>query len=259
MTNTYLSWISDEDLFRAIRYVHSAYESAAQNTDLEKLTRNVIDPFSFFCETSLAEDISVETWLINEAQRQIQKTLSNALGDFHQMILGSVEGWENLGTGHSTGLDLKRSDNRIYVELKNKHNTMNASNKVGVFQKLEEVANSDDQPTCYLVQIIRDTKHPYEKQWVFKSQDVIYQHPRVLRISGDLFYDMVAGQDSLKDLVDVLPSASDSCRLTKVKLQEKIKAVEELQRLIGNDLPLDASLSYFAQTAFPERSKFRHR
>lgn len=36
---------------------------------------------------------------INETTRQAQKTLQNHIGDFHQNILGSVDGWINLKVG----------------------------------------------------------------------------------------------------------------------------------------------------------------
>ena len=59
--------------------------------------------------------------------------MSNAIGTFHQSVLGSVEGWLN----HDTGYDLENPSRKLIAEIKNKHNTMNQQNREKVISDLD--------------------------------------------------------------------------------------------------------------------------
>ena len=56
----------------------------------------MIDPFAAFFEMA-GFGLDHEGWVRTELM--VQKTLQNQVGNFHQNILGSIEGWENLQTG----------------------------------------------------------------------------------------------------------------------------------------------------------------
>lgn len=58
---------------------------------------------------------------------------SNAIGEIHQSVLVSVEGWEN----HDSGYDLESKKDRVLAEVKNKHNTMNKPNRRVVISELK--------------------------------------------------------------------------------------------------------------------------
>jgi hypothetical protein len=63
-------------------------------------------------------------------------------GKFVQEVLGSFPGWESLGEGHETGLDLFNESKGIYIELKNRYNTDNASAKAKNLEKLARQAQN---------------------------------------------------------------------------------------------------------------------
>ncbi|HBH24629.1 MAG TPA: hypothetical protein DDY13_14555 [Cytophagales bacterium] len=93
----YLDFISDKDLLSSVRHVLQLAREAQQKAEKE-FHKNVIDPFSAMFEIS-GFQIDYTKWLISEKSRKSQKTLQNHIGDFHQIILGNVEGWENLKVG----------------------------------------------------------------------------------------------------------------------------------------------------------------
>jgi uncharacterized protein YlaN (UPF0358 family) len=68
------------------------------------------------------------------------KFIQMKLGDIWQKIMGYVDGIDNLGIGHKSGLDLKTSDNvetnKWICELKNSYNTDNSSSKHHNIKKL---------------------------------------------------------------------------------------------------------------------------
>lgn len=57
-------------------------------------------------------------------------------GKFMQEVLGCFPGWQSLGEGHETGLDLYNKTTNTFVELKNRYNTDNASARAKNIDKL---------------------------------------------------------------------------------------------------------------------------
>lgn len=252
MSHLYLDWIEDEDLINAVKKVHEIFAKAAKQTTLKTVTRNVIDPFTFIFETELLSEIDVEQWIADEVKRQIQKTLTNAIGDFHQTILGSVNGWTNLNTGHSTGVDVKKNDETVFAEIKNKYNTVTGARQDSVFNVLRKIANTKPEATCYLVHMVKKDKQSYDKLWKFNAKNVFYSHERVRLISGDKFYDLVAGSGSLSQLLTVLPSVISNSISEEEKItMGEIKAVKELKTHVGEELSTDNVLEFLLRKAYP--------
>ncbi len=46
---------------------------------------------------------------------------------------------------------------------------MNSSSTESVFNKLKQVAQTPPYPDAYLVQIVRQSKQPYDKIWGYKK------------------------------------------------------------------------------------------
>ena len=118
--------------------------------------------------------------------------MSGALGEFHQSILGSVGGWEN----HDALYDLKSQDRRIVAEVKNKWNTMNASNRRQVETDLEaSVRSLRGDWTAYLVLVIPSKPQRYEKPIGEK----------VIETDGASFYHLATGYpNAIHNLFDEL-------------------------------------------------------
>ncbi|MGV0005026.1 MAG: Eco47II family restriction endonuclease [Candidatus Porifericomitaceae bacterium WSBS_2022_MAG_OTU9] len=90
----YLPFISDEDLKQVVQEVLDTGVQARNkaNNDFE---RNVIDPFAILWEMA-SFGINEEQWRENEICRQMQKSLANSIGLFHQRLLGKMHGWEDV-------------------------------------------------------------------------------------------------------------------------------------------------------------------
>lgn len=150
----YLNFISDDDLINECRLLlkKARARQIAAEKDIEK---NVVDPFSYVFE-SVVYDETFEEWKKNETRRQVQKTLSNALGDFHQNILGKCNGWENLK--QQDVFDLRHTENKIIAEVKNKHNTIKASDRCHNYDAFENTIQRKDSRyrgyTAYLVEVV---------------------------------------------------------------------------------------------------------
>jgi len=204
---SYLPFISDDKLKRCVKTILDKASAAVEQAD-EKVFSNVIDPFSAVFDSAI-NGISLSDWLENEKNRQIQKTLQNALGDFHQDIISSMSGWENLGIG---GLvDVRNEEKKIIAEIKNKYNTTKGSDKKTLYDnllvKLSERHNKGF--TGYYVEIIPSKHEPYNDFFtpsdnVTKKKRPKYKYIRV--IDGKSFYEIASGDArALRKLYDVLP------------------------------------------------------
>jgi len=201
---SYLDFISDEHLLQSIGDLYSVYSEGQQSMTLSKFYSNKVDPIKFHFDMSL-NNINEQNYIDLEIIRQNDKTISNAIGYFHQNMLGGISGFENMGVGG--GCDIRKLDNSIFAEVKNKHNTMNSSSAESTYQKLQKFANDFPNATCYLVEII--AKHSQNIQWSSCLNGTRYSHPRVRKISADKFYALATGRpNAFKELCGVLPRAT---------------------------------------------------
>lgn len=204
--NTYIPFISDDHLFDCLERLYNAYEGTKTKMDIAKFYSNKIDGIKLRFDV-IFNKISEEEAIMAEVQRQIDKTVNNALGHFHEELLGGLDGLMVFPVGN--GFDLKNPENTIFAEVKNKHNTMNSSSSESTFKKLEKFANDYENATAYLVQVIAEKS--LDELWIRqnKGKEIIYSHDRVRIISADRFYEKFTGdQEAFKKVCDALPIAT---------------------------------------------------
>lgn len=191
MANTYLSFISDEHLVSCINVLQSKYKKCQQQMTLDKFFANKVDPIKFLFDMQFNCINDIKDYLNLEVLRQNDKTISNAIGEFHQALIGGLPSIIDMGVGN--GCDIRNESNTIFGEIKNKHNTMNSSSKESTYQKLIQFAENYPESTCYLIEIISDRSQ--DILWHGSFNGHYYSHPRVRRISADKFYAKITGID----------------------------------------------------------------
>lgn len=138
-----------------------------------------------------------------EILRQIDKSINNSIGTFHEQILGGIKGFE---VGNLSGFDIKAKDDSLFADIKNKHNTMNSSSAEALFQKLSRYADTYKKCKCYWVQVL--AKSSFCELWKGEINGKEYSHSRVYKISGDQFYALLSGKENaLFQLYKNLPIA----------------------------------------------------
>lgn len=202
---SYLKFISDDDLLKCIAKLHSVYEQCQKTFTTEDFYKNKVDPIKFQFDMAFNK-INGSDYIKAEIARQVDKTISNAIGEFHQTLLGCINGLNDLGVGN--GCDLSNDSKTIFAELKNKHNTMNSSSSEATMQKLIHFAEQYPKANCYLIQIIAKKSH--NELWEGYFNGRYYSHPRVRKISADKFYELVTGDpEAFYKLCRVLPQATE--------------------------------------------------
>lgn len=223
--NKYVSFISDVHFLDCVSNLYCSYQKAKANISKKKFYSNKIDTIKLTFDAkfnNLDEDSIIKT----EVLRQIDKSINNSIGTFHEQILGGINGYE---MGNLSGFDIKAIDNTLFADIKNKHNTMNSSSQESLFQKLARYADTYKDAKCYWVQIL--AKNSFEEKWFGEINGKEYSHSRVYKISGDQFYALLTGkEDAFFQLYKALPIViSDFLNsLKKVESADKNSALLEI-------------------------------
>ena len=199
-------FIADEKLIEAVRRVVSRAKSKLDKAE-KTLDKNVLDPFSALFE-SIINGIEPEEWLLQERGRQIQKTIQQAVGDFHQEIIGGIDGWENMGKGHL--VDVRNMEKKIVAEVKSKHNTVTGQHLPRIYDELKHALDQAQYKgfTGYFIHMVPKKKEhtKYFTPSDNRKKKNRPQNNNIIEISGWLFYDIATGQkDSLYTLYSALP------------------------------------------------------
>jgi hypothetical protein len=204
MANKYVDFITDEHLLACIDNLHNSYLKAKNNISKGTFYKNKVDTIKLTFDSKF-NGINEEDLIQSEILRQVDKSINNSIGTFHEQVLGGIEGYE---VGKLSGFDIKASDDTLFADIKNKHNTMNSSSAEALFQKLARYADTYKKANCYWVQIL--AKNSFNEHWKGEINGKEYTHSRVFRISGDKFYALLSGkEDALFQLYKALPVAVD--------------------------------------------------
>lgn len=204
--NKYVEFVSDEDFLECVKHVIDFYlsdEYQEEPMTVLKESKNDIDAIKTIFDITVKQ-IGFDGWANKEMERQQDKTINNKIGEFHQELLGKVEGWVDLGVGDETEIDLKKEDNTVFIELKNKHNTMNSSSTKTCREKLENVIEQYPDATAYWAYIISRKYQSENRVWKYQGRE----DEKIRRISGDLLYEMITGDsNALEKVYEAIPKA----------------------------------------------------
>lgn len=226
MKNKYVNFISDYHLLSCIGNLHKAYLKAKNNITKKNFYTNKVDTIKLTFDAKF-NNIDEEGLIQAEILRQIDKSINNSIGTFHEQILGGIDGFE---VGNLSGFDIKAKNDTLFADIKNKHNTMNSSSAESLFQKLKVYADTYKKANCYWVQIL--AKGSFNELWKGEINGKEYSHSRVLKISGDQFYALLSGkQDALLQLYKALPKAIKDYLNSIEKSSETIEnsAIDEIK------------------------------
>ena len=231
MKNKYLSFISDEHFLSCVGNLHNSYLKAKNNISKKDFYTNKVDTIKLTFDSKFS-NIDEEALVKSEILRQIDKSINNSIGTFHEQILGGIKGYE---IGNLSGFDIKASDDSLFADIKNKHNTMNSSSAEALFQKLARYADDNKKAKCYWVQIL--ARNSFDDLWKGEINGKEYSHSRVHKISGDQFYALLSGeQNALFQLYVALPIAIQDY-LKSIKLNDSLEgnsAVDEIRLATGS-------------------------
>ena len=203
MANRYVDFVSDAHFKKCVNWVCEAYLDPSLKLDKAWLQRNGVDPFKMVFDM-VVQNRNFESLMEQEKSRQYDKKSGGRIGDFHQKLLGGVKGWVDLGVGDESKVDLKKEDNTIFIELKNKYNTVNSDSLSAVRQKLVKITKDFPNSIAYWAFVIEKNGTSGESEWVYLGDN----NPKLKKIWGSKLYELITGkQDALEKTWIALPIA----------------------------------------------------
>ena len=206
-----LAFISERDFTGHVQATIAQYGEKLEPYDLRKFNSNIVDPIKLIFDKTVY-GLGWEEIVKNEIFRQRDKSNNNDIGYFHQKIfqyIGSCsvpdEGWDIIFE-KDAGIGLPDGDRvrTVYVEMKNKHNTMNSSSSAKTYIKMQSQLLADDDCACFLVEAI--AKRSQNITWQVTVDKKKCSHRRIRRVSIDEFYSLVTSQgDAFYQMCMLLP------------------------------------------------------
>ena len=253
--NWTLTFISEENFTNHVKATIDKYGEKLESFDIVRFNKNIIDPIKMIFDKTVYQS-SWEEIVSNEIFRQRDKSNNNDIGYFHQRIFqyiadchvpdnGKEGGWDVIFQKGS-GILLPDGDvvHRIYVEMKNKHNTMNSSAAGKTYIKMQSQLLDDDDCACFLVEAI--AKKSQNIKWTTTVDGKNVSHKKIRRVSLDQFYALVTGEeDALYQMCMVLPKVIEKVVADggdDVKIPHDT-VLTELKRLAGRTSESDEDIA----------------
>lgn len=216
MSSTWnLDFIAEEDFYTHVKNTVESYRSGMRPFDVELFNSNTIDPIKLLLDKSIYQK-DWETIVSDEVFRQRDKGNNNSIGYFHQNIFQYIDNCEVPQAGWDViykdpkGVDIGDGTkvSTIYVEMKNKHNTMNSASAARTYTKAQQQLLEDDDSACFLVEAI--ARQSQNIPWSVSVDGQRKTHKLIRRVSMDQFFKIVTGDErAFWKVCQVLPDTID--------------------------------------------------
>jgi hypothetical protein len=201
------------------------YQAQTESLDLY---RNTLDCFSAVID-ALIQNITLEQWIIQEKERQIQKTKQNAIGSLHEAIMCSIKGVYKA----DTLIDIESTTLKIIAEIKNKHNTTKGNHKVAIYKDLEKELIKRPKFTAYYVEILPKNQKTYNTPFTpsdNKTKTKLPIREDIRKIDGKSFYALLTGKhNAIEELYLELPKI-----VSEILVEEFSKTIDP-KKIIKSD------------------------
>lgn len=245
-----ISFIPQDVFEKHVENTINAYKETLNKIDLKKFNSNIIDPIKLTFDKSLFRKSWEETIEL-EIHRQRDKTNNNAIGYFHQNLFRYIkncivpkEGFDVIYT--------RENGTHICVEMKNKHNTMNANSSQKTYINMQNHLIRFPNDECYLVEVLAPKSRNIT--WEIMVDKKHCSCDKIRRVSIDQFYKIVTGIDNaFYQICSQLPKTIDKLiRLDKVKTVQEDTVIFELRKKNPNLLKALYLLAFESYLGFED-------
>ena len=226
MRNYGLGFICNEDLYN---HTKNTVEKYRFQVDLAEFNKNLIDPIKLTLDSKVYSK-DIQSVIESEIVRQMDKSNTNHIGYFHQNIFNHIgDGW----SVPTNGYDIVNLGDNYYVEMKNKHNTMNSSSSQKTYMRMQNTLLNNPDATCMLVEVI--ARNSQNIVWNISLDGSPVSNENIRRVSIDKFYELVTGKrTAFKDLCEQLPKVIEDI-VNDIELDAESNTVfKELEQISPN-------------------------
>jgi DNA (cytosine-5)-methyltransferase 1 len=159
-----------------------------------------------------------EEWI--EFDNKRLKDKENKIGELHEYLLENTKDYcKSSNINKSLKVDIMKKDYSVFIEIKNKYNTMNSLNKESVINKLKKIKNKYTDSLC-LIGIINGKD--YKKK--------VSENPEVWEYSGNKLFNLIFKNKDYNQkinnyIIDSLKIWIEEYRNIKLEKINKIKKI----------------------------------
>lgn len=230
MKNYNLRFIKDEDFYNHVKDTINKYKVDTK-INLKDFNKNLIDPIKLTFDFKVYRK-EIDDVIESEILRQLDKSNTNHIGYFHQNIFKYIgDDWKV----PESGFDIINTDKKYFVEMKNKHNTMNSSSSQKTYMRMQNTLLKNPSSTCFLVEVI--AKNSQNIVWNVSLDGEFVANENIRRVSIDKFYELVTGDRSaFKKLCDKLPEVIDDILSNAIRADSMSGCVLDELKEISPDI-----------------------
>jgi hypothetical protein len=211
----------------------------------EKATEdNLVDAFAAASEVLIFGYPTKEVWLETEKERQRQKSLMNAVGNAQQEFIGQLAGFTSYPPTKKNPMpDVvgSREGQKIFAEIKNKHNTMNSKSAAATYDTMVKFSERPEYNNYVgiVVQIISDVPKSGQHMWMpFAPGADRNSRENLIVMSGRVFY-AIATDPKKRQPVEDIDSMEDLTKWESWCAIDLMKEafLKELEKQTKNTVP----------------------
>ncbi|MGL5519876.1 MAG: Eco47II family restriction endonuclease [Metamycoplasmataceae bacterium] len=224
-------FISEENFEKHIQKTINEYQESLKIIDLKKFNKNKIDPIKLVFDKVLYKKEFTEI-INNEIARQRDKTNNNSIGYFHQNIFNFISNCEV--PKEIWDVIFYDEDKIYYIEMKNKHNTMNSSSQSKTYMRMDSKISEENKNSkiiCALVEVI-STKSQNVPWIVTIDKEKKLSSDQIRKISIDKFYEIVTkDKDAFYKICKQIPITLNKLINKNNASLKKNTVIEELYKI----------------------------
>lgn len=250
-----LGFITEENFMNHVGATIEKYGEKLESFDIKRFNKNIIDPIKLIFDKTVYQT-SWEEMVGNEIFRQRDKSNNNDIGYFHQRIFqyidncrvpdnGKEGGWDVIYQNEN-GIELPDGDivHTVYVEMKNKHNTMNSASAGKTYIKMQNQLLNDDDCACFLVEAIAQKSQNIKWETTVDGRRV--SHKRIRRVSLDQFYAITTGEKTafykmcmvLPEVIEKVVKQDNSVQTPNDTVVQELKNIAHMSEKEPEDIAM---------------------
>ena len=176
----------------------------------------------------IAYNLTDEQWKKFDSDRLRDKQINNKIGELHEYLLQNCNDYckSNL-VDKSLKIDIMKKDNTVFLEIKNKYNTMNSAAKNDTIEKLKKIKEKYPDAICG-IGIINGSNHIKK----------ICEKPEIFEYSGEELFKLVFNDSNYYTIVKdcIVNCLKDWINEYKTKEETKEETISEQIYSIINTL-----------------------
>ena len=208
-------------------YIDSIINLYKEEIDRSKITINEIKKES----NKICYELTEKEWINFDNKILKDKQINNKIVELHQYLLENVKDYCKANDfDKSLKIDVMKKDYSVFIDLKNKYNTMNSSSRELTINKLKKVKNKYIDSLC-LIGIINGKN--YKKK--------ISDNPEVWEYSGEELFNLVFVSKDYYEIVNkciidslkILIEEYKNIKFKKInKSKKKYKAIIKTSKIL---------------------------